>query len=90
MKNVGEVGKELCENTIVRKVTFTGSTAVAKLLYSMSASTMKKWVFVGVPGGPVDGFLVGFRLKQEGTHLSLSLTMLTSMPLLKVQPMDSN
>ncbi|OCB84552.1 succinate-semialdehyde dehydrogenase [Sanghuangporus baumii] len=45
MKNVGEVGKELCENTIVRKVTFTGSTAVAKLLYSMSASTMKKISF---------------------------------------------
>ncbi|KAH8113319.1 succinate-semialdehyde dehydrogenase [Phellopilus nigrolimitatus] len=44
-KNVGEVGKELCENVNVRKVTFTGSTAVAKLLYSMSASTMKKISF---------------------------------------------
>ncbi|KAI5124870.1 hypothetical protein M0805_007302 [Coniferiporia weirii] len=45
LKNVGEVGKELCENGNVRKVTFTGSTAVAKLLYSMSSSTMKKVSF---------------------------------------------
>ncbi|PAV20788.1 succinate-semialdehyde dehydrogenase [Pyrrhoderma noxium] len=44
-KNVSEVGKELCESKNVRKVTFTGSTAVAKLLYSMSASTMKKISF---------------------------------------------
>jgi len=42
LKNVGEVGKELCENTIVKKLTFTGSTPVAKMLYSQSASTMKK------------------------------------------------
>ncbi|THH12319.1 hypothetical protein EW145_g20 [Phellinidium pouzarii] len=44
-KNVGEVGKELCENGVVRKVTFTGSTTVAKLLYKMSSSTMKKVSF---------------------------------------------
>jgi succinate-semialdehyde dehydrogenase/glutarate-semialdehyde dehydrogenase len=41
-KNVREVGKEMCENKIVRKVSFTGSTAVAKQLYGMSASTIKK------------------------------------------------
>ncbi|KAG5654223.1 hypothetical protein H0H81_005910 [Sphagnurus paluster] len=41
-KNVLEVGKEMCESKIVRKVTFTGSTPVAKLLYGMSASTLKK------------------------------------------------
>ena len=41
-KNVGEVGKEMCENKIVKKVTFTGSTPVAKLLYGMAASTLKK------------------------------------------------
>ncbi|TDL29627.1 succinate-semialdehyde dehydrogenase [Rickenella mellea] len=44
-KNVAEVGKEMCESKIVKKVTFTGSTAVAKLLYSMSASTLKKISF---------------------------------------------
>jgi succinate-semialdehyde dehydrogenase / glutarate-semialdehyde dehydrogenase len=41
-KNVGEVGKEMCESKIVRKVSFTGSTAVGKLLYGMAANTMKK------------------------------------------------
>ncbi|KAF9534622.1 succinate-semialdehyde dehydrogenase [Crepidotus variabilis] len=41
-KNISEVGKELCESKTVKKVSFTGSTAVAKLLYGMSASTMKK------------------------------------------------
>ncbi|KAK7017919.1 hypothetical protein VNI00_018510 [Paramarasmius palmivorus] len=41
-KNVMEVGKEMCESKIVRKVTFTGSTPVAKLLTGMAASTLKK------------------------------------------------
>jgi succinate-semialdehyde dehydrogenase/glutarate-semialdehyde dehydrogenase len=41
-KNVQEVGREMCESKVVRKVSFTGSTAVAKSLYSMSASTLKK------------------------------------------------
>ena len=49
-KNVSEVAKEMCENRSVRKVTFTGSTAVAKLLYGMAASTIKKyarfWLFL--------------------------------------------
>ncbi|KAF7324356.1 Succinate-semialdehyde dehydrogenase [Mycena sanguinolenta] len=44
-KNVAEVGKEMCESKIVKKVTFTGSTPVAKLLAGMAASTLKK------PGG---------------------------------------
>ncbi|KAF9021104.1 succinate-semialdehyde dehydrogenase [Rhodocollybia butyracea] len=42
LKNVSEVGKEMCESPIVRKVTFTGSTPVAKLLAGMAASTLKK------------------------------------------------
>lgn len=41
-KNVVEVGREMCENKVVRKVTFTGSTPVAKVLYKMAASTLKK------------------------------------------------
>ncbi|TFK72045.1 succinate-semialdehyde dehydrogenase [Pluteus cervinus] len=41
-KNVLEVGKEMCENVSVRKISFTGSTPVAKLLYGMAASTLKK------------------------------------------------
>jgi len=40
--NIKEVSREMCENKIVKKVTFTGSTPVAKLLYGMAASTLKK------------------------------------------------
>lgn len=40
--NAGEVGKMLCENPIVKKISFTGSTAVGKILLQQSASTVKK------------------------------------------------
>ncbi|TFY58000.1 hypothetical protein EVJ58_g6682 [Rhodofomes roseus] len=40
--NVADVGREMCENDAVRKVTFTGSTPVAKMLYGMAAKGMKK------------------------------------------------
>ena len=36
------VGAELTANPLVRKITFTGSTRVGKLLYKQSADTMKK------------------------------------------------
>ena len=36
------VGKELCENPLVRKLSFTGSTEVGKILMAQCASTMKK------------------------------------------------
>ena len=39
---VAEVGKELCENKMVRKLSFTGSTRVGKLLASQCASSLKK------------------------------------------------
>ena len=35
-------GKELCENRKVRKLSFTGSTAVGKILMSQCSSTLKK------------------------------------------------
>jgi succinate-semialdehyde dehydrogenase/glutarate-semialdehyde dehydrogenase len=41
-KNVVEVGKEMCQNKIVKKVSFTGSTPVAKLLAGLAATTLKK------------------------------------------------
>ncbi|KAI0316114.1 succinate-semialdehyde dehydrogenase [Amylostereum chailletii] len=41
-KNVAEVAKEMCENKTVKKVSFTGSTPVAKLLSKMASSTLKK------------------------------------------------
>ncbi|TBU58607.1 succinic semialdehyde dehydrogenase [Dichomitus squalens] len=40
--NVNEVGREMCENTAVKKVSFTGSTPVAKMLYGLASTTLKK------------------------------------------------
>lgn len=40
--NSVDVGKELCENPKVRVLSFTGSTAVGKILYKQCASTMKR------------------------------------------------
>jgi len=37
-----EVGKELCESPIVRKLSFTGSTAVGRILMAQCAPTVKK------------------------------------------------
>ena len=38
----GEIGDELCYNPLVRKLTFTGSTEIGKLLMQKCASTVKK------------------------------------------------
>jgi succinate-semialdehyde dehydrogenase / glutarate-semialdehyde dehydrogenase len=38
----GDVGKEFCENKKVRKLSFTGSTAVGKILMSQCAQGLKK------------------------------------------------
>ncbi|KAI0832934.1 succinate-semialdehyde dehydrogenase [Trametes gibbosa] len=53
--NVSDVGRELCENSIVKKVSFTGSTPVAKLLYGLAASTLKK---VSIEAGGNAPFIV--------------------------------
>lgn len=37
-----DVGKELCENKKVRKLSFTGSTTIGKILMNQCASTLKK------------------------------------------------
>lgn len=42
IKNSAAVGKELCDNFKVRVLSFTGSTAVGKILYRQCASTMKR------------------------------------------------
>jgi succinate-semialdehyde dehydrogenase / glutarate-semialdehyde dehydrogenase len=40
--SAGEIGDEICANPLVRKITFTGSTEVGKILIAKSASTVKK------------------------------------------------
>jgi len=37
-----EIGKEMCENVLVKKLSFTGSTKVGKLLMRQCADTVKK------------------------------------------------
>lgn len=40
-----QVGKEMSENKQIRKLSFTGSTPVGKILMGQAASTMKKLSF---------------------------------------------
>ena len=44
-ENTKIFGKELCENKIIKKVSFTGSTPVGKILMNQSSSTLKKLSF---------------------------------------------
>jgi len=45
LDNTPEVGEAICTSDIVRKVSFTGSTRVGKLLMKQSADTLKKLSF---------------------------------------------
>lgn len=40
--SAGEIGDEICANPLVRKLTFTGSTGVGKILIQKCAATVKK------------------------------------------------
>ena len=40
--NTAQIGKSICENPLVKKISFTGSTGVGKILLANSASTVKK------------------------------------------------
>ncbi|MBK8896145.1 MAG: NADP-dependent succinate-semialdehyde dehydrogenase [Candidatus Competibacteraceae bacterium] len=40
--SAGEIGAELCTHPSVRKLTFTGSTAIGRVLMAQTASTVKK------------------------------------------------
>lgn len=42
MEKLATVGKALCEDPIVKKLSFTGSTSIGKLLMAQCASTLKK------------------------------------------------
>lgn len=44
-KRTIEVGRLFCESNIIKKISFTGSTGVGKLLMGQSASTLKKLSF---------------------------------------------
>ncbi|KAF8583738.1 ALDH-like protein [Ramaria rubella] len=51
-EHVDEVGRELCEKKTVEKITFTGSSQVAKQFYKQSAETMKKVTLAGSGNAP--------------------------------------
>jgi succinate-semialdehyde dehydrogenase/glutarate-semialdehyde dehydrogenase len=40
--SAGEIGDEICANPLVKKITFTGSTEVGKMLMAKAAATVKK------------------------------------------------
>ncbi|TIP34531.1 MAG: aldehyde dehydrogenase family protein, partial [Mesorhizobium sp.] len=40
--SAGEIGDEICANPLVKKITFTGSTEVGKILIQKSSTTVKK------------------------------------------------
>ncbi|MEQ1950496.1 NAD-dependent succinate-semialdehyde dehydrogenase [Mesorhizobium sp. CN2-181] len=40
--SAGEIGDEICANPLIKKITFTGSTEVGKMLMAKAASTVKK------------------------------------------------
>ncbi|KAJ5087342.1 hypothetical protein N7456_010958 [Penicillium angulare] len=42
LENTPEIGQTLCSSDVVRKISFTGSTRVGKLLMNQSSSTLKK------------------------------------------------
>lgn len=42
LKNTPALGRALCKSNLVRKISFTGSTQVGKLLMEQSGSTLKK------------------------------------------------
>ena len=88
--NVAEVGRELCENTAVKKVSFTGSTPVAKMLYGMAASTLKKYVPLLSADSLDAEYLtlipIGSPSRLEGMRLSSSSMTPTSMLRLRVRP----
>jgi hypothetical protein len=44
-KHTIDVGKELCENPTIHKISFTGSTRVGKILMKQASSTLKKLSF---------------------------------------------
>ena len=41
-KDSARIGKTMCENNIVKKISFTGSTKIGQLLMSQSSKTLKK------------------------------------------------
>lgn len=45
LENTPAVGSALCDSEVVRKISFTGSTRVGKLLMKQSSETMKKLSF---------------------------------------------
>ena len=68
-----DVGEEMCTNAVVRKVSFTGSTAVGKLLMKLSSDTVKRLslelggnaAFIGEPPPPTAVSTYALHLSRE-------------------------
>lgn len=44
-EHLEEVGREICTHPLVKKISFTGSTRVGKMLMQLASSTLKKCSF---------------------------------------------
>ncbi len=81
------VGKVLCESDVVRKLSFTGSTAVGRILMQQSAPTLKKLSlelggnapFIVFEDAAVDAAVEGasrFEVSQCGSDVRLHQSLL--------------
>jgi succinate-semialdehyde dehydrogenase/glutarate-semialdehyde dehydrogenase len=69
--STGGVGEEMCTNATVRKVSFTGSTPVGKLLMKLSSDTVKRLslelggnaAFIGEPRNAVSSCTLDLKIK---------------------------
>ncbi len=68
-----EVGEEMCSNRTVRKISFTGSTPVGKLLMKLSGDTVKRLslelggnaAFIGEPPNALNLHMVNLKRKSN-------------------------
>lgn len=74
----------MCESPTVKKVSFTGSTPVAKMLYKYAAGTLKKYVSVPPLVCLSPDSRAESRSKLEATHRSSYSMTPTSTPQSKV------
>jgi hypothetical protein len=79
----------MCENKVVKKVSFTGSTPVAKLLYRLASSTLKKCVnLVFLKQQFLMAVSAECQSRQEETRPSLYSMTLTSTKQLRVRSLS--
>ncbi len=73
-----EVWEEMCSNCTMRKILFTGSTPVGKLLMKLSGNTVKRLslelggnaAFIGEPPNAIDLHMVNLKKKTKSQNVT--------------------